>query len=68
MGWKYEVEGLREAVIEKASRQIFVNQIDACVANGPAYGDGFGLVTPDGCEPVADPAELYRRLEQFIGT
>lgn len=68
VGWKYEVEGLREAVIEKASRQIFENQIDACVANGPAYGDGFGLVTPDGCEPVADPAELYRRLEQFIGT
>src|SRR5204863_5177018 len=44
VGWKYEVEGSREQVIEKASRQIFENQTDACVANGPAYGEGFGLV------------------------
>ena len=65
VGWKYEVDGTREQVIEKASRQIFENQTDACVANGPAYGVGFGLVTPDGCEPVSDAAELYRILDQF---
>ena len=56
----------REQVIEKASRQIFENQTDACVANGPAYGEGFGLVTPDGCEAVADADTLYRALEHFI--
>ena len=67
-GWKYEVDGLRDEVIEKASRQIFENQTDACVANGPAYGEGFGLVTPEGCEAVADANALYRALEQFIGT
>ena len=68
VGWKYEVDGTREQVIEKASRQIFENQTDACVANGPAYGEGFGLVTPDGCEPVADGAELYRALDLFVSS
>ena len=67
VGWKYEVEGLRDAVIEKASRQIFENQTDACVANGPAYGDGFGFVTPEGCEALADVGALYRTLEAFAG-
>ena len=66
VGWKYEVDGLRDEVIEKASRQIFENQTDACVANGPAYGDGFGLVTPDGCETVADAQALFIVLDQFI--
>jgi phosphopantothenoylcysteine synthetase/decarboxylase len=68
VGWKYEVDGARDSVIEKASRQIFENQIDACVANGPAYGEGFGLVTPEGCEPLPDAAQLYRMLEQFIAS
>lgn len=67
VGWKYEVDGLREEVIEKASRQIFENQTDACVANGPAYGDGFGFVTPEGCELLADATALYAMLEAFIG-
>lgn len=66
VGWKYEVEGAREQVIEKASRQIFENQTDACVANGPAYGEGFGFVTPDGCEQTQDVAALYGVLNQFI--
>jgi phosphopantothenoylcysteine synthetase/decarboxylase len=68
VGWKYEVDGARDSVIEKASRQIFENQIDVCVANGPAYGEGFGLVTPEGCEPLPDAAQLYRMLEQFIAS
>jgi len=68
VGWKYEVDGLRDEVIEKASRQIFENQTDACVANGPAYGEGFGLVTPEGCEPLADAPALYGALEGFVGS
>ncbi len=66
VGWKYEVEGTREEVIEKASRQIFENQSDACVANGPAYGDGFGLVTPEGCVDIGDAPALHRALEEFL--
>jgi phosphopantothenoylcysteine synthetase/decarboxylase len=68
VGWKYEVDGLRDEVIEKASRQIFENQTDACVANGPAYGEGFGLVTPDGCEPLQDAASLYAALGKFVAS
>jgi phosphopantothenate---cysteine ligase (CTP) len=66
VGWKYEVDGSRDDIIEKASRQIFENQTDACVANGPAYGEGFGLVTPDGCEGLSDASSLYRALHEFI--
>jgi phosphopantothenate---cysteine ligase (CTP) len=67
VGWKYEVDGTRESVVEKASRQIFENQTDACVANGPAYGEGFGFVTPDGCDPIVDGEHLYATLERFLG-
>jgi phosphopantothenate---cysteine ligase (CTP) len=66
IGWKYEVDGTREEVVEKASRQIFENQSDACVANGAAYGDGFGLVTPEGCTDIGDAPALYRALEEFL--
>jgi phosphopantothenoylcysteine synthetase/decarboxylase len=66
VGWKYEVDGTREQVIEKASRQIFENQTDACVANGAAYGEGFGLVTPQGCQALPDAGSLYAALHQFI--
>lgn len=65
VGWKYEVDGTRDEAIEKASRQIFENQTDACVANGPAYGEGFGLVTPEGCTSIGDTPALYRALEEF---
>jgi phosphopantothenate---cysteine ligase (CTP) len=66
VGWKYEVDGSREQVIDKASRQIFENQTDACVANGPAYGDGFGVVTPEGCIDVGDAPALFRALEELL--
>jgi len=66
VGWKYEVDGLQEQVIEKASRQIFENQTDACVANGPAYGDGFALVTAEGSTSIGDSPALFRTLEEFL--
>ena len=67
VGWKYEIDGTREELIEKASRQIFENQTDACVANGSAYGEGFGLVTAEGCEHIQVAVALYRALAEFIG-
>ena len=47
-GWKYEVDGDRAHVLELARRQICENHTNACVANGPAYGHGFGLVAASG--------------------
>ncbi|MBI5383062.1 MAG: DNA/pantothenate metabolism flavoprotein domain protein [Verrucomicrobia bacterium] len=48
VGWKYEVDGGRDSVLAAARRQIQDNATDACVANGPAYGDGFSLLRSDG--------------------
>jgi len=67
VGWKFEVDGTQKAVIEKAERQIAENNTDACVANGAAYGAGFGLVTGKGkvlhCETTK---ELFAGLEQLL--
>ena len=66
VGWKFELEGNRAAAITKAERQITENRTDACVANGRAYGDGFGLVTGLGrCLHLADVAALYAALAEF---
>ena len=68
VGWKYELDGDQQAVIEKATRQIAENKTDACVANGAAYGPGFGIVTAKGklshCETTK---ELFKRLEELLG-
>lgn len=44
-GWKYEVEGTRSDVIARARQQLGECRTDICIANGPAYGDGFGIVS-----------------------
>lgn len=65
VGWKYEVDGGRPQVLEAAVRQIIESRTDACIANGPAYGAGFGLVSPDGtCENLTNEEALFRGLEK----
>jgi phosphopantothenoylcysteine decarboxylase/phosphopantothenate--cysteine ligase len=67
VGWKYEVEGDRASVIRLAGTQIAECHTDACVANGPAYGAGFGLVRAGHpFTPLPDVAALCEALEQFI--
>lgn len=67
VGWKYEVEGDRASVLAAAERQLQECRTDACVANGPAFGPGFGLVTGAGqCKPLRDTGALYARLEAFV--
>jgi phosphopantothenate---cysteine ligase (CTP) len=66
IGWKYEVDGNRAGVVGAALKQISECLTDACVANGPAYGEGFALVGRDGRSPhVADAAALYTILERL---
>ena len=48
VGWKYEVDGDRSTVVEAARKQIADCRTDACVANGAAYGEGFGVVSARG--------------------
>lgn len=62
-GWKFEVEGDREASIDAGLRQIQEGRIDGCVVNGPAHGDGFTLLEAVGRrESVSSAAELYSLL------
>jgi phosphopantothenate---cysteine ligase (CTP) len=66
-GWKYEVEGNRAQVLEQAARQMADYRTDACVANGPAYGFGFGLARRDGTAAhFSDTNELYAALEKLL--
>jgi hypothetical protein len=48
VGWKYELEGSREEVLEKGRRQLEENATDLCVLNGRAYGAGFGALDRHG--------------------
>lgn len=67
VGWKYEVDGDRASVLEKARRQIVENRTDACVANGRAYGEGFGLLDRDDrLRHAADRGELFAELRRLI--
>jgi phosphopantothenoylcysteine decarboxylase/phosphopantothenate--cysteine ligase len=67
VGWKLEVDGDQVAALAKASEQIQRCGTHACVANGPAYGPGFGLVTAPGhCRHCPDPATLYQALAELI--
>ena len=45
VGWKFEVDGDRAGVLRLASAQLAECRTNACVANGPAYGKGFGIVS-----------------------
>lgn len=67
VGWKFEVDGDQPGVIRLAEKQIAQCLTDACVANGPAYGEGFGLVRGDGkCTHLSDRAALFEALERLV--
>ena len=66
-GWKYEVDGARQEVIRAGEKQIVECRLDACVANGPAYGNGFGLLNKKGaCVHIEDKPALFEVLERSL--
>jgi phosphopantothenoylcysteine decarboxylase/phosphopantothenate--cysteine ligase len=68
VGWKFETDGNRAEVLQKAAKQMAESQTDACVANGPAYGAGFGLLPSRGeLLSCATAPELFEALEQLAG-
>jgi phosphopantothenoylcysteine decarboxylase/phosphopantothenate--cysteine ligase len=68
VGWKYELDGSREELMEKGRQQLRQNRTDACVLNGSAYGRGFGLLGRQGeCAHWATRAELYGALNEMLG-
>lgn len=69
IGWKYEVEGNRLGVVRAAEKQMSECLTDACVANGPAYGEGFGLVGTNGqTDHLADRESLFEALARLVAT
>jgi len=68
VGWKFDVDGNRASVLRAAENQMHKCRTDACVVNGPAYGEGLGLMTgPGQCAPMAGPPELFAALAKMIG-
>jgi len=67
VGWKYEVDGDKTGVLRAAEDQLRDCRTDACVANGRAYGLGFGLVTGAGrCEHFRETGALFEALERLL--
>jgi len=66
VGWKFEAEGKRPDAIRAAEQQLTKWLTDAAVANGPAYGEGFGLITRQGHVHLSDPPKLFDALEKLI--
>jgi phosphopantothenoylcysteine synthetase/decarboxylase len=67
-GWKFETDGKRADAIAIARSQIADCATDLCVVNGPAYGEGFGLVQSKGeAAHLASPPVLFDVLEKMTG-
>ena len=63
VGWKYEVDGDRDAALGQGQMQISENRTNGSVVNGPAYGDGFGWLPADGQgEHLPGQAALFEKL------
>jgi phosphopantothenoylcysteine synthetase/decarboxylase len=62
VGWKFEAAGRRADALRAAEKQISDCSTDACVANGPAYGRGFSLVTRGGQKHFVAMDKLFAAL------
>jgi phosphopantothenoylcysteine synthetase/decarboxylase len=66
VGWKFEADGRRADAVAAARRQLAECSTDLCVVNGPAYGEGFGLVGKKGNPAhLGNPPLLFDALERF---
>jgi hypothetical protein len=68
VGWKFEADGRRADALRAARKQLADCATDACVANGPAYGKGFNLVTSHGKKHLADTEKLFAALAGIFST
>lgn len=64
-GWKFEASGNKETALAAGRAQISSCATDACVVNGPAYGQGFGLLSREGTLiHLADRTSLCAHLAE----
>jgi len=67
VGWKFEADGKRADALVSGQKQIADCATDLCVINGPAYGEGFGLVGKKIAPAhLANPPQLFDALEKFL--
>jgi phosphopantothenate---cysteine ligase (CTP) len=66
VGWKFEADGGRAGALRAAKRQIAGCATDFCVANGPAYGKGFNLVSINERMHFVSAEKLFVALEKFV--
>lgn len=67
IGWKYETDGTRDAVVQKGKNQLSDCNTDLCILNGPAWGKGYGALTPSGTiHSLEDQGSLLTHLIQFL--
>ena len=64
IGWKFEADGERADALCAARKKIADCATDGCVANGPAYGKGFSLVTAGAQKHFAAVEKLFAALEK----
>lgn len=60
IGWKFEVDGDRSRVVARGQEQMKTAATDACVLNGPAWGEGFGWLDAEGLLICNDATELVQ--------
>ena len=65
IGWKFAADGARGDALRAAEKQLADCATDFCVANGPAYGKGFNLVSTDGQKHFAVVEKLFTALEKI---
>jgi phosphopantothenoylcysteine decarboxylase/phosphopantothenate--cysteine ligase len=66
VGWKFEANGRRTDALRAARKQLASCATDFCIANGPAYGRGFALVSACGEKHLAGTARLFTALERLL--
>jgi phosphopantothenoylcysteine decarboxylase/phosphopantothenate--cysteine ligase len=64
-GWKFEADGKRTDALRAAKKQLADCATDFCVANGPAYGKGFNLVSATARKHFATREKLFSALEKL---
>ena len=68
VGWKFEADGARATTLRAARKQIADCATDFCVANGPAYGEGFNLVSAYAQQHFATCVKLFAALEKVLAS
>lgn len=69
VGWKFELEGDQASALEAGHLQILENSTALCVINGAAFGDGFGILDPQGaCKVTLTRSDLCQSLTLWAKT